>query len=290
MGLINSCSDNRQASLMGTVSGPTLMTTPTTMGGADFTIPSKIFSSIGSYTFAYPPQFPYFKAAFTRSNRAGTMMAGNWTPSAVKTFIDNDTQYPYATTTAPGFIRANVGPKGMAGPAPQFQRTAYTFTNVNSAGVFSAVAKITQYVGGPASTNPTYGGYTSAVNQNSPTSTGELVFLEPNIWAFTGTLTVSQPPPVAPTTYFIKTAMDDRTPAGASGTIQVISAFLTHQYEVTPLPPPLDGTGTITRYKSGQSRAQLTTFQFVPVPEPGQIVLLGAGVLGLAGIWMRRRR
>ena len=124
-GKVDSCVDDRGAKVIGTVSGNTLMTTPTPSGGADFTIPSKIYSFMGSFSNSYPPVYPYFKATFTRYNKGGSLMAGNWTPSAVLTFTDKDTQYPYATTPGNGFIRANVGPKGMAGPVPFYQRIRY---------------------------------------------------------------------------------------------------------------------------------------------------------------------
>jgi hypothetical protein len=273
-----------------TVAGSTLMTTPTA-SGANFTIPTKIFSNMGSFSATAAPTFPYFKGSFTRFNRAGALVAGNWTPSAVLTFIDNDTQYPIASTVPGGLIRAKVGPKGMAGAVPIYERTAYEFTLVSGTNVFDAIANITLEMGGPASSNPRVGGFESNVNQDPlvGTSNGNVVMMEPNIWAFTGTVTVSQPPPLGVTTYFIKTAMDDRTPAGASGTIQVVSAFLAHQYTVTTLPVPQDGSATVASYKSGSGRAQLTTFTLLPTPEPGQIALLSVGVLGLVGMWTRRR-
>lgn len=289
--VIDDCNAVAGIKVTGTVSGNTLMTTPTG-SGADFTIPTKIFSAMGSFSATALPTFPYFKGTFTRFNRAGTMMAGNWTPGVTKIFMDDDTAYPVASTVPGGFVRAKVGPKGMAGPAPVYERTYYTFTLVTGTQVFDAIAAITLEQGGPLSNNPVIGGFESNVNTvttPTPSSNGNVLFLDPNIWAFTGTVTLSAPPPAA-ATYFIKTAMDDRTPAGASGTIQVVSAFLGHQYTLMTLPVPLDGTGTVTDFARGTGRAQLTTFQFLPVPEPGQIVLLGAGVLGLAGVWMRRRR
>ena len=90
--------------------------------------------------------------------------------------------------------------------------------------------------------------------------------------------------------YFVVTAMDDRTPAGASGTIQVVSATLMHNYEVNPLPPPADGTNTVTKYTNALARTQRTTFEFIPAPEPGQIALIGVGIVGLAGIAARSMR
>jgi hypothetical protein len=277
--------------VIGTVSGNTLMTTPTG-SSPGFTIPTKIFSGMGSFSATAAPTFPYFKGTFTRFNKAGTLMANNWTPSAVKTFIDNDTAYPYASTQPTGFVRAKVGPNGMAGPAPIYERTYYEFTLVLGTQVFDAIAAITLNLGGPLSNNPVVGGFESNVNTvttPTPSSNGNVVFLDPNIWAFTGTVTVDAPAPAA-VTYFVKTAMDNRTPAGASGTIQVVSAMLAHQYTITSLPVPQDGSGVVSDLARQTGRAQLTTVEFLPVPEPGQIVLLGAGVFGLAGIWMRRRR
>lgn len=288
---ITGCNSRENRGPIPTVAGPVLVTTPTA-SGANFTIPTKIFSAMGSFSATAAPTFPYFKGAFTRFNRAGTLMAGNWTPNAVLTFIDNDTQYPIASTVPGGLVRAKVGPKGMAGPVPIFERTAYEFTLVSGTNVFDAVANVTLDMGGPGSSNPRIGGFESNVNQDPlvGTSNGNVVMMEPNIWAFTGTVTVSQPPPLGVTTYFVKTAMDDRTAAGASGTIQVVSAFLAHQYNVTSLPVPQDGSATVDSYKSGTGRAQLTTFTLLPVPEPGQLALLGVGALGLAGFWMRRAR
>lgn len=296
--VIDDCNAVPGIKVIGTVAGNTLMTTPTDGGGADFTIPTKIFSAMGSFTGAATPTFPFYYGAYTRFNKAGTLMASNWTPNAVKTFYDDDTAYPIASTAPTGFVRAKVGPKGMAGPVPIYERTYYTFDLAIGTQFYDAIAAITLNLGGDItpsgmalSENPLIGGFETNVNTNTvtPSSNGNVVFLDPNIWAFTGTVTVKAPEPAA-VTYFIKTAMDDRTPAGASGTIQVISAMLAHQYTITSLPVPLDGSGTVSDLTRQTGRAQLTTFEFLPVPEPGQIVLLGAGVFGLAGIWMRRRR
>ena len=144
--------------------------------------------------------------------------------------------------------------------------------------------------GGPLATSPTLAGILYTYNLTNMTSKGGVIALEPNIWAFTGTLTVSQPDPAAGSQYIVRTAMDNRTPAGASGTIQVISASLTHNYSVTPLPPPFDGTATATAYKNGLLSGRRTTFDFIPAPEPGQMALIGMGIVGLVGVWGMRRR
>lgn len=280
----------RGVSIYPTVGGPTLVTTPTTNGGADFTVPSKIFSVMYSFAFTAPPTFPNVSVTVTRYNKSGTLMAGNWTPNAIMTFTDPDTQYPFVTATPPtGFVRANVGPQGLAGPLPRRLFSFYDFTLVNpGVGVTLAEAIVSGTTGGPLSNNRGQLGYFFGTNQTNMTEMGTIGFMEPNIWAFTGTVTVSQPGPFYDQ-YIVLTGMDDRT-AGGAGKIQVVSGALVHSYNMTPLPPPQDETGTPTDYLSGTGFAHKTEFEFLPVPEPGQIALLGMGVLGLASIGMKMRR
>ena len=113
---------------------------------------------------------------------------------------------------------------------------------------------------------------------------------EPILWAFTGTVTISQPDQQAGLQYILASAQDNRTAAGKNGTIQVITASLTHNYNVTPLPPPFDGTATATALRNNLLNGRLSTFDFIDAPEPGQIALIGMGVVGLAGVWRMRRR
>lgn len=273
------------------IATPTLMTTPTANGGkGSFTIPATLYASTGSFTSSYGA-YPYFVGIFDRRNFGGSIKPGNWTPSAVKTFYDDDTQYPAAPTPAPGKLVANVGPNGMAGPNVFRNSTYYYFQyNTISGGFFvgTAVIDFSAY-GGPLSTNPTDAGFNYS---GSPTGTymaGVLIWMEPNIWAFTGTLEVSQPD-AGSAQYFMTTAMDNRTSMGASGTIQVVSAALFHNYTTTPTKPPLDSSAQVDTYRNALVAARRTEFQFIPAPEPGQLALIGVGVAGLAGLWTMRRR
>lgn len=280
---------------IGTVAGPTLMTTPNGTGGADFTIPSRLFSETGSSTGAFPPVYPYFRATFNRYWIGGSVMAGAWSPNAVYTFFDDNTQYPYAPTNPSlgfdGFIRANVGPKGNAGPNMYYAGANYTSVRVGSGGVYDATFQVRVTLGGPVSTNPNRGGRSAKINTAPPYTAGGIVdWNEPNIWSFTGTMTVSQPPPYGPTFYFVDTGMDNRTAAGQSGTIQLVSAQLAHKYNVAPLPATYLGDATVTAYQSGFASTRFMQLRFLPVPEPGQLAMLSVGVIGIAGIWNMRRR
>ena len=191
------------------------------------------------------------------------------------TFIDEETQYPYVTASpAPGKIVANVGPKGMAGPNQFFRSTYYTFT-ILTPGVNYATALIVFDTGGPLSSNPLSAGFTYGYNVTNMTNNGIIAFFEPNIWAMTGTLTVTQTPdPLLANQYMILSGMDYRTSMGASGTIQLIAAGLVHNYNVSPLPPPQDGSATVLNYRNGLHGGKKTVLEFIPAPEPGQIALM----------------
>lgn len=106
-------------------------------------------------------------------------------------------------------------------------------------------------------------------------------------FAMTGAVTLSNPAPNA-ATYTIITAMDSRNTAGTSGTIQLVTPRILYGYGIAgPPPAPQDGTGTVTGLQTGVVGANHTTLNFLP--EPGQIALLGIGILGLMGISRLRR-
>jgi len=84
------------------------------------------------------------------------------------------------------------------------------------------------------------------------------------------------------TTTIARTGFDNRTPAGVMGTLSLVVPWLTHQYESPYFP---NGSFTSSAHWAG-----IQTMRVKFLPEPGGILLLGAGILGLAGVYRVRRR
>ena len=108
----------------------------------------------------------------------------------------------------------------------------------------------------------------------------------PAVWAITGTITASEPLG-GYATVNIKTGMDSRNAAGTTGPIQLVSSRIFSSYVVTPTPPSLDGSGTVTLFRGGTARVYKTALQMAP--EPGSAALIGVGAMGLFGLALRRR-
>lgn len=84
------------------------------------------------------------------------------------------------------------------------------------------------------------------------------------------------------TTTIVKTGSDNRTPAGAMGTLSLVVPWLTHHY-ATDYNPSDPATSPV-------HWAGIQTMRVNFLPEPGGLLLLGAGVLGLVGVYRFRRR
>jgi hypothetical protein len=83
-------------------------------------------------------------------------------------------------------------------------------------------------------------------------------------------------------TTIVKTGSDNRTPAGVMGTLSLVVPWLTHHYRtaynpIDPATSPLHWAG-------------LQTMKVNFLPEPSGILLMGAGILGLVGVYRFRRR
>lgn len=275
----------------------TLVTTPgagTLVNG--FTLPSRAFSQMFSFTTASIPGYPYLFGSADRYQGQATFAASYRTPNASSTINPTNVNYPYTTLmTPPGFIRQKFGPNGFGAPMTIFKRTNYT-------GLFDVGAGASQFfapfyltygscVGGPTCYD--FIAISSAYHTTITTG-GTAMLPVTNIRAFkglgapamTGSVTISQPFSNFDT-YTMFTAMDNRNAAGTSGTIQVISPRLSFGYTILgPQPAPGDGSGTVVAFSGANMGAIRTSIQ---VPEPAQIALISIGALGILGLRRIRR-
>lgn len=272
-----------------------LVTTPGATTGQvnGFTLPTKAFSQAFSFTATFPG-YPFLFGSADRYQKQAVFAASYNTPSGISTFNPTNVLYPYATLTPPpGFVRQNFGPNGFGGAMTIVKRTAYT-------GLFAAGIGGNYEFSIPFTL--TYGGCRfcldlagfSIAEHTFATTGGTAMSPITNIklfkaWggpAMTGVITLSNPAPNA-ATYTVFTGMDNRNAAGTSGTIQLISPRLLFGYGIEgPIPPPGDGTGTVTNIQTGVVGTLRTTIQ---VPEPAQLALITVGAFGLVGLVRRRR-
>jgi hypothetical protein len=263
-----------------------------------FTLPAGVFSKTGStYTGTFAG-YPYFKQVYDRRNLAGVAYVGGAVSGTVtRTGASLPQVYPSsgAITVPPGFIRVKGGTFG--GTLPMSRATTYTgtfaaTTGYSDFGFFWGLGdpghRIAAAIIGATSgrnTRPII--ISTAMNQTIPNKNGGAIWAQPVQVKFkTGTITISNPSPFE-ATYATGTGMDDRTPNGQSGTIQLIAARKSAAYITTVLPPPGDGTSAIQNQRSGAG--SIDTLNLTFMPEPTQAALLAAGVLGL-GVLLRMRR
>lgn len=261
-----------------------------------FTLPLKRFSLVSGPTTRSFPGYLYVVST-NRYNKAGAFEEGFHPKSGLSTFNPPNSGYPYATLTPPpGFVRRQFGPNGFGGPMPIVGNAYFDGQVAGGVGYFDFAAQLTASWGHGPGFQKDVGGWSTAAHQSLTTGTpaapggpvtNQKVF---GIWGaepMTGTVTLSNPLPFA-ATYKVATAMDDRNLAG-TGTIQMIQPGLSYGYGVVggPVPPPLDGSRGITNLRNGTINLIRTV---VTVPEPGQVALISAGILGLGGLARFRRR
>ena len=279
--------------------GNTLMTTPNATAAA-FTIPSKAIALSFSFSASFPG-YPYFKGYAANFQAGGPAFAPNVAPPSPVTFMLPNSTYPYAKlTTATGFLRLKPGGNRFGGRAPLVRDIYYSGLVAATTGLYDFVFDA-YYVFGDVSRGPntswgTHGwGFGSAVHQSLTTGNGNATSPGlPNqqgsvgralsaVW-ITGTATFLASNPYE---YSIRIGVDNRT-AGGKGSIQLVQPLHSYVYSVLEVPPPEDGTGTITALRAGSGSMNVLTVNMLP--EPGQLSLLAAGALVLGGLFVAHRR
>ena len=260
---------------------------------AGFTLPAQAFDAGFSFTTTGVPGYAFISGMVEFENGAGGPFAANALTTTV-TVLPNETQYPFNTLSpGMGFLRLKPGPNGFGGVAPLHKDDDYYFIFAASTGNYAADAIVDYDYGlgnGVVDNTGVYGGWTAAQHTFLTTGGGQPVefgriLKNVGALAFTGTATASAPLGVA--TYRVVTGMDSRNAAGTTGTIQLVTPRLAHNYSVSPLPPPLDGTATVGGLLTDFGLTARIELNFLP--EPGRFAAFGAGVLAL-GLLLRVRR
>jgi hypothetical protein len=272
-----------------------------------FTLPSGAFSASGSTYTATFAGYPYFKQTNYRKNLDGHVYLGGAPAGTITKTAKTAAaglQYPSAsvTTSPPGFIR--VKPGSFGGAIPVSRATVYDGIFAGGAGYYNfgffwgANQRSSWQVANGGIVAPAiYGDSSEPIGYPFIASTGQHTSIpglsnaaagvaNPVVKFFTGTVTVSAPSPFE-ATYAVATGMDNRTAAGQSGSIQLVSARRIMYFTLATVPPPWNGTGGVQSQRSGSGGIYRFALEFVP--EPTQIALLATGILGL-GVILRVRR
>lgn len=273
-----------------TLPGPTsgAPATASNTPSGNFTLPAAAFStSTPGYTFSFPPVYPYAFVQFAGVNGAGSFAKSYLTPSVPVTFSATNSlsKVPVVTgTPRQGFMRLNPGSNGFGGRMPVSTTRVYNFLIATSLGTLAANATLPRVQG-----DESLGGWVQfgttpngKFGTTYPTASPSIVlsaagggFRGPWI---TGKITQYQPLGAA-ITNTTSTGVDART-AFNQGVISLVTPELDYVYQG-------DGAGTMVSVRDGYAvnRHLVVTF----LPEPGQVSLLAAGLIGLAGLaWVRR--
>ena len=258
-----------------------------------------------SFTFTFPPpgSYPYLYAKRdTYVWGAGSFMKSQYIPNKSYTLMHQESHYPRATLQpAPGIIKMKIGPNGFGGPMPikandYYFGTAYSpnpaprYSNLKFYGLryhnpcgagtlpFGPPDNCTIFPAGGPRTNTATGGYA-----------GSIWDFQPSMGFFTGTLTTFDYQ--GNDSGQIRTAMgyDNRNSKGTSGRIQLVTPELVQSYLHVGGPPPQDGTGQagIASLSFETEINHVLTVDFLP--EPGRLLMLGAGLAVLLGLYRLRR-
>ncbi len=287
-------SNATQIITMATNPGATLMTTPASPAG--FTIPANAFSGMFAFS-STSPQYPFFAGDVSVMNGQAGPFAANALTNTVTINFSAPAQYPFLSLSPPaGFMRLRPGPNGFGGPMPIHRNDAYTALALASTGLYDVDVQVDYDYGNAIGSSDVSGSYawwsagqhtflTTGGSAMAPIQFGQVGGGRGAI-AFTGTATVSAP--LGTAEYEIHTAMDNRNAAGTMGTIQLVTPRVTYGYSVAQIPPPLDGTATLVSLNNDYSTAAIAELTFLP--EPGQLAMLGSGILALCGASRMRRR
>jgi hypothetical protein len=79
-------------------------------------------------------------------------------------------------------------------------------------------------------------------------------------------------------TKYTSTGYDNRTPSGLSGTVSMVAPFVLNYIGT------IQGAGVVTNVTIGYANRMTLTF----LPEPGRLLMLGCGILALAGLYRLR--
>ena len=222
------------------------------------------------------------------------------------TLMHQETHYPYFTLTpGPSTLIAKFGPNGFGGPMVLKGNDIYTglYFGYAIAGSYSNLlfyglryhnpCGLGNLPGVPADpqgcTILPAGGYRT--NLSTLGIGGSLWDFNPSMGFFTGTLS-SFDRHGADAQTIPRTAMgaDDRTAMGTNGRVQLVTPALTQDYFHVGGAPPGDTTGqaNIAGLIFETALDHVLTVDFLP--EPGQLLMLAAGVGALLGLHRLQRR
>jgi hypothetical protein len=219
--------------------------------------------------------------------QAGSFEKSFHPPNASYTIMHNEAAYPArATTPGPGFWNLKVGPNGFGGVQTHTFYTKYVGTVAASPGFSNLYLPLT-IMHNPASLSngPEAFDGGQRTNQTTFDVNGEVWDWDPQRNHMTGTFTGQDLFGTPETVTLV--AEDNRTAMGINGTIQMIAPSIAYNY-LLPAAYSGDADNPVGTMQSENWNYQTTTIDFVP--EPTNLMLLGAGSLGLFGIQSLHRR
>jgi hypothetical protein len=271
-----------------TQSATTVATVGTTTPTPSIYIPSKVLTRNLTTTWT-APLTPYSKQYISEYNAAATFRRSHpLAPTATTTAAPPTSTTQYGSYFMPryGTMIQTPGPNRFGGTMRIVDNNYYTGQYVASVGYYSfdiyfnATPRLTgprvpgQYgwagYGALTHTSITYYGYPLKIDlkiagRYMPSTTGVQYVYQPNGYYIT---------------QYTSTGYDNRTPSGLSGTVSMVAPYVLNYVQY------IQGAGVVGTLTLGFANRLTLTF----LPEPGRLLMLGCGILALAGLYRLRIR